>query len=92
MFLSMLLILQPMPSLLSIAMQPLCLMGLTDIEEMLIACIKPIMHMLQVYKLGELGQMRMGESVDTDLSSCACSTITEGARPILYILICMTQA
>ena len=44
MFLSTLLILQPTPSLLSTAMQPLCLTGLTDIEEMLIARIKPIMH------------------------------------------------
>ena len=33
-----------MPCLPSTAMQPLCLTGLTDIEEMLIARIKPVMH------------------------------------------------
>ena len=32
--------------------------------------------MLQVYKLGELGQTHAGESVDTNLSGCACGTIT----------------
>ena len=37
--------------------------------------------MLQVYKLGELGQMHAGESVDTDLSGRACSMIT-----IMYYL------
>ena len=47
---------------------------------------------LQVYKPGELGQTHAGESVDTDLSGRACSTITEGAGPILYVLICTTWA
>ena len=64
---------------------------------------------LQVYKPGELGWMRAGESVDTDLiyllvyakgcvgwpahlSGCTCGTITEGAGPILYVLICTTRA
>ena len=32
--------------------------------------------MLQVYKPGELGRMRAGGSVDTDLSGRACGTIT----------------
>ena len=32
--------------------------------------------LLQVYKPGELGRMHAGESVDTDLSSRACGTIT----------------
>ena len=33
-------------------------------------------HVLQVYKPGELGRMRAGESVDTDLSGRACGMIT----------------
>ena len=47
--------------------------------------------MLQVYKPGELGQTRAEESVNTNLSSHACSTITEGAGQFVLLIICTTM-